>query len=49
MRTNKTQKLWPITLTYGNGKTKSVTVMASTYEVACRRALKRNPSAIEAF
>lgn len=45
MRTSNSQKLWRITLEFSNTVTHTVTVKASTYEVACRRALKRYPSA----
>ena len=48
MRTGKSQRVWTITLTYVDESTKTVHIKASTYEVACRRALKHNKGAIEA-
>lgn len=46
MRSKQSKKLYYITLEYPKGLSKSVAVRAVTREVAERRALKRNPSAI---
>lgn len=46
MRTGKSQRLWQITLIYADESTSVVSVKASTFEVACRRALKHNKGAI---
>jgi hypothetical protein len=45
-RTNKTKRHFQIVLVYFDDSTKIVSVQASSYEVACRRALKRNPGAM---
>jgi len=45
-RQKKVQKLYTITLEYASGLFRTVQVRASDREVAEKRALKRNPSAI---
>jgi hypothetical protein len=46
MRSKPGQKLYRITLQYKNEMVRTVTVKASSREVAEARALKRNPSAL---
>lgn len=46
MRIKKVQRLYKIILEYENGMTRTVSVRASTREVAENRALKHNPNAI---
>jgi hypothetical protein len=46
VRLKKGSKLFRITLIYENNMTRTVEVVASSREVAERRALKRNPSAV---
>jgi hypothetical protein len=41
------QKLYTITLVFGGGYRKEVKVKAATRETAERRALKRNPKAVD--
>lgn len=45
-RQKKVNKMYYIQLEYANGLSRSVPVRASTKEIAEKRALKRNPSAI---
>jgi hypothetical protein len=45
-RQKKVQKLYTITLEYASGLFRTVQVRASDREIAEKRALKRNPSAI---
>ena len=47
MQKGKQQKLYPITIVLESGKTKLVYVKAATKETAERRALKRNPAAVD--
>jgi hypothetical protein len=46
MQTKKSQRHHRIVLEYANGMTRTVSVRASTREVAEERALKRNPNAV---
>lgn len=46
MQTKKSKRLYAIVLEFENGVTRSVKVRAVTREIAEKRALKRNPSAI---
>lgn len=46
MRSKPGQKLYHITLEYKNGMMRTVTIKASSREVAEARALKRNPRAL---
>lgn len=46
MRQKKVQKLYHIELEYPNGLSRTIPVRASSKEIAEKRALKRNPSAI---
>lgn len=46
MRIKKSKRLYKITLEFHNGVTRDVPVRAVTREIAEKRALKRNPSAL---
>lgn len=46
MRTKKVQKVYNVTLVFTNQVTRTVSKKASSLEVAERRALKHNPTAI---
>ena len=46
MRVPKVQRLFRISIVYKNGVSRTVTVRASSREVAERRALKHNPGAV---
>ena len=46
MRPKKAQRLYQIVLVYANGMTRTVSVRASSREVAENRAMKRNKSAL---
>lgn len=46
MKQRQTKKPYTVVLEYPNGVTRIVKVLASTREVAERRALKRNPAAV---
>lgn len=46
MQMKKSQRLFKITVEYGDGKTRTLDVKATTREVAEQRALKRAPSAV---
>lgn len=48
MQAQKKQQVFEIQLTFESGQTRWVKVKASTSEVAQRRALKRNPTAVSA-
>lgn len=48
MRPKSGQKLYRVVLEYANGMTRTITVKASTREVAEARALKRHPRALRA-
>lgn len=46
LRQKPTQTLYPVTLIFDKGLTRQVRIKASSREVAEKRALKRNPSAL---
>ena len=46
MRPKPSKQVYRILLEYANNVTREVTVKAATREVAEKRALKRNPSAV---